>query len=248
MLQVLIAMVLSLVLPGRHAVAEPVTPEADHYVILLHGLARSERSMRTMQDALAKDGFATCNIAYPSTEYPIDVLLREHVLPAIRACLPPRDVRVSFVTHSMGGILVRLLMETEPLPNIDRVVMLSPPNHGSEVVDRLGGLWLYRAVNGPAGAQLGTGVDSLPRKFGPARFPVGVITGDRTVNPFLSWLIPGDDDGKVSVESARLEGMQDFIVIATSHPFIMGNADAVRQTLAFLKTGRFVHPVPSADS
>lgn len=236
-------MVLSLVLPW-HAVAKPAISEADHYVILLHGLARSERSMRKMQAALEKEGFGTCNIDYPSTEFPVEVLLFEHVLPAIRACLPAREVKLSFVTHSLGGILVRLLMERAPPPNVDSVVMLSPPNHGSEVVDRLGGLWLFQAINGPAGLELGTGADSLPVRLGRARFRVGVITGSRSINLILSAIIPGADDGKVSIVNARLDGMQDFLVVPTSHPFIMQNNQVIGQTLTFLQTGRFLHADP----
>ena len=220
----------------------PPAADSEHYVVLLHGLARSERSMRKMQWSLAQQGFATCNITYPSTKFPVEALLRDYVLPAIRACLPERPVGVSFVTHSMGGILVRLLEKTEAMPNIERVVMLSPPNQGSEVVDRVGGFWLFQFLYGPAGNELGTGPDSLPQRLGPARFVVGIITGNRSVNPILSSIVPGEDDGNVSVENAKLEGMQDFLVVPANHHFIMQNDEVIRQTLAFLKNGRFDHP------
>jgi len=119
------------------------------------------------------------------------------------------------------------------------VVMLSPPNQGSEVVDKLGGWCLFKAINGPAGAQLGTAATQIPRSLGRARFELGVITGSRSINLILSTLIPGEDDGKVSIENAKLEGMSDFVVVPTSHPFIMKNRAASAQVLFFLEHGSF---------
>jgi pimeloyl-ACP methyl ester carboxylesterase len=222
--------------------AVPGGAEDQHYVVLLHGLARSERSMRKMERALAGAGYGTCNIDYPSTRHPIEVLLRDHVRPAIEDCLPSAEVGLSFVTHSLGGILVRLLLRETRLDRLRRVVMLSPPNQGSEVVDALGDLWLFEFMNGPAGAQLGTDADSLPNRLGPADFEVGVITGNRSINLILSSIIPGPDDGKVAVARARLAGMRDFLVVPVSHPFIMGSDEVIRQTLEFLENGRFRGP------
>ncbi len=213
-------------------------------VVLLHGLARSADSMARMADALEDHGYRTCNIDYPSRKHTVEVLAEEHVLPQIRACLDGNRAPVHFVTHSLGGILVRKLAHDGSLPPTGRVVMLSPPNHGSEVVDKLRALPPFHWWNGPAGEQLGTDPDSVPNRLGPAPFELGVITGDRTINFFLSTLIPGDDDGKVSLESAKLEGMADFLVVHASHPFIMRDAVAIRQTLHFLEHGRFSRPGP----
>ena len=140
----------------------------------------------------------------------------------------------------MGGIIIRLYLKSHRVPELGRVVvMLSPPNAGSEVVDRLKDNCFFKWLNGPAGRQLGTEAEGLPRKLGHADFELGIITGDRTINPILSTMIPGPDDGKVSVESARLDGMKDFIVIHATHPFIMKNREAIRQTIYFLKHGVF---------
>jgi len=208
-------------------------------VIVLHGLARSSGSMSHMVRALEKDGYRVCNVSYPSRKHSIEVLTMEFVAPAIRACRSSETESARFVTHSMGGVIVRQLAKSAPDLRIGRVVMLSPPNHGSEVVDKLGNLSVFKALNGPAGLQLATHEASVPRSLGPASFDVGIITGSRTINPFLSMLIPGADDGKVSIESAKLEGMTDFCVIAASHPLIMRNKLAIAQTLAFLAEGRF---------
>ena len=139
----------------------------------------------------------------------------------------------------MGGILVRYLADQGLLPELGRVVMLSPPNHGSEVVDVLKESWIFEFINGPAGQQLGTSEDSLPKQLKQANFEVGIITGNVSINPLLSWLIEGNDDGKVSIESAKLEGMRGFLVLPSSHTFIMMDQTAIDQTIYFLKYGVF---------
>lgn len=210
-------------------------------VVMLHGLARSDASFNKMDKSLQEDGYETCNISYPSTKYPIETLLEKFVLPKVKRCIKGEYKQVNFVTHSMGGIIVRYLATQKRPFNINRVVMLSPPNKGSEVVDTLGGLWLFKAINGPAGLQLSTRNDSLPNSLGKAEFELGIITGNRTINFILSAMIEGDDDGKVSVESAKLEGMKDFLVIKATHPFIMKNKIAIEQTKYFLKNTEFKH-------
>jgi triacylglycerol lipase len=208
-------------------------------VVVLHGLARSSDSMSRMAHALEAAGYHVCNVSYPSRNHSIEVLASDFVAPAVRACRSSETETVHFVTHSLGGIIVRQLAKSEVDLSIGRVVMLSPPNHGSEVVDRLGTLALFTLINGPAGLQLATGEEFLPSSLGPASFDVGIITGSRTVNPILSLIIPGTDDGKVSIESAKLDGMSDFCVMPATHPFIMTNKHAIGQTLAFLAEGKF---------
>ena len=117
--------------------------------------------------------------------------------------------------------------------------MLAPPNQGSEVVDKLGSWRLFYYLNGPAGLQLGTDENSVPNKLGPVNFQVGDISGNKTVNPLLSWLIPGNNDGKVSVSRAQVAGMKDFIVVPYSHPFIMQHKVVIEQALYFFQQGYF---------
>jgi hypothetical protein len=213
---------------------------ADHdCVILLHGLARTASSMEAMQEALADSGFYVVNVDYPSRKYTIQELSHKVFPPALAACRAAASDSIHFVTHSMGGILVRYYLQYNTLAELGRVVMLSPPNQGSEVVDELKDFPGFRFINGPAGQQLGTGDSSVPLQLGPPDYEVGIITGNRTINFILSLLIPGDDDGKVSVERARLEGMVDFVVVPHTHPFIMESEDVIRQTTHFLRHGRF---------
>ncbi|MCC6929405.1 MAG: alpha/beta fold hydrolase [Gemmatimonadaceae bacterium] len=226
-------------------------PASGETVVLLHGLARSSGSMEHMARSLANAGYHVCNIDYPSREHDIATLARDYVAPRIAACAPA-DARVHFVTHSLGGIVVRQLAASGAMPRIGRVVMLGPPNRGSEVVDALGDWRLFRMLNGPAGRELGTADTATPRRLGAASFPVGVIAGTRSVNWILSLIIPGEDDGKVAVRNARLDGMRDFAVVSAAHPFLMNDAAAIAMTIRFLAFECFTcdasRPVPPARS
>lgn len=221
------------------ALVGPVFAATGEPVVLLHGLARRAQSMDRLMDALRHAGYAPCNVAYPSREHPIAVLAAEFVVPAIRRCFPGETRPIGFVTHSMGGILVRQLAASHPLLRIGRVVMLGPPNGGSELADQMGTWWISRTITGPAGLELGTRADSLPQLLGPATFEVGVISGNRSINWWMSWLIPGPDDGKVSIERSKLAGMSDFIVLPVTHAFMMKDREVIDQTLKFLRWGRF---------
>jgi triacylglycerol lipase len=120
------------------------------------------------------------------------------------------------------------------------VVMLAPPNGGSELVDLLKHWPVYRRLNGPAGLQLGTDVDSVPNQLGPVRdVAVGIIAGDRSFNPLFSTIIPGRNDGKVSVERTRLAGMSDHLTVHSSHTWLMWRSGVISQVKSFLRTGAF---------
>lgn len=215
--------------------------ESTGNVVLLHGLARTAGSMSSMEKQLSNAGYQVCNIDYPSRKHPIANLTSEFVIPEIQQCVGDSAATIHFVTHSLGGIIVRQIAAEYEQINIGRVVMLSPPNQGSEVVDKLGTWGLFEWINGPAGKQLGTTEDAIPNQLGPATFELGIITGNRSINLILSTLIPGPDDGKVSIENARLDGMADFLVVEQAHPFIMGNDSVQSQTIHFLKHGHFQH-------
>jgi pimeloyl-ACP methyl ester carboxylesterase len=213
--------------------------ENREFVILLHGLCRTSRSMLPMQQALAQAGYKVLNVDYPSRSAAIETLGETAVAKAVGDCERAGAVKIDFITHSLGGILVRNYLARHAVAALGRVVMLAPPNQGSEIVDKLGAFWLFKKINGPAGNELGTGPDSTPNKLGRANFCVGVIAGNRSINWINSLLIPGADDGKVSVARTKLDGMADHIVIPATHPFIMRNKTAIAQTLSFLKAGKF---------
>ncbi len=196
-------------------------------VVLLHGLARSSASMEVMELSLAEEGYQVVNVDYPSTQFPIEHLADQYIEPALEVC--EVDQAIHFVTHSMGGILVRQYLNTHTISELGRTVMLGPPNGGSEVVDVLGPIYGFEWINGPAGMQLGTSNSSVSNQLGPANFDVGIIAGTRSINLVLSQIIPDVDDGKVSLQSAKLEGMNDFISLPVSHPFLMKDGQVIEQ-------------------
>jgi len=216
-------------------------------VILLHGLARTKESMQKIETMLVRHGYTVVNRTYPSREQPIEKLNAFVIPEALEICRTGRPTKIHFVSHSMGGILVRYYLSKKKIENLGRVVMLSPPNQGSEVIDKLKNLPGFTAVNGPAGFQMGTDAKSIPAGLGRVDYETGIITGNKSVNLFLSMLIPGNDDGKVSIENAKVEGMADFIVLPHSHPFIMQGDDVIRQTLYFLQNGRFFRPIEKSE-
>jgi triacylglycerol esterase/lipase EstA (alpha/beta hydrolase family) len=215
--------------------------DKDACVILLHGLARTNSSMNKMEDKLTEAGYHVVNMDYPSRKHDIDALAYMVIPKAIQLCKQQKYKQIHFVTHSMGGILLRYYLAKHKINNLGRTVMLSPPNQGSEVVDKIGDMPGFYALNGPAGMQLNTGNDSIPANLPAVNFELGVITGSRSINLILSTMIPGDDDGKVSIESAKVEGMSDFLIMPVSHPFIMKDNDVIRQVKHFLKHGKFYH-------
>jgi len=204
-------------------------------VVLLHGIARTRLSMRPIERVLAAAGYRTENLTYPS---------RRLSLNAIADWLQPRLAsawqaeRVHIVTHSMGGLVAARYLATHgDRDKTGRVVMLAPPNGGSEVADALHRLPPYRWLYGPAGQELTT---SARLGAMPPYYELGIISGTRgEAYPLGRLFIRGAHDGRVSVASSKHPGMADHLIFPASHSFIMRNAEVQRQTLHFFEHGKF---------
>lgn len=235
----LLAALLALMLAAAFAEKETV--------VLLHGLGVAGWTMARLGSALTRDGFHVVNLSYPSRTVPLEMLARDWLPAQLAAHVTPASPRLHFVTHSMGGILLRAWLDRQSRPapafpaKLGRVVMLAPPNAGSEAADRLGRVWLFRALLGPNLARLGSAPENLPQALGP--WPVaqelGIIAGNRSVNPLASIWVPKPNDGPVSVAATHLAGETAHCVLKTSHTGILFHSTAARAVSTFLRTGRF---------
>jgi pimeloyl-ACP methyl ester carboxylesterase len=211
-------------------------------VLFLHGIARRASSLALMERAFGKAGYATLNLDYPSRRVSIEDLV--DVIAPAAADFAARLASIHIVTHSMGGLLARAWLCRHRPGNLGRVVMLGPPNGGSEVADRLHKFRAYRRFFGPAGEQLTTRPDGrLRAAIGSVDYPLGIIAGDRTLYPVESWLmLPGPNDGRVTVERTRVTGMADHITLHATHALMTRNSTVIKQALRFVGTGAFSHP------
>jgi pimeloyl-ACP methyl ester carboxylesterase len=208
-------------------------------VVLLHGISRTARSFRKMQTALEGAGFATLNLDYASRRKALEALA-EDIHPAAELFASGLTGSIHFVCHSMGGLLARVYLARYRPQRLGRTVMLGTPNSGSEIADRLKNFGTYRAFFGPAGQQLGTQRnEAVNALFPPVNYPVGIIAGNRSIDPVAGTMLPKPHDGRVSVENTKLEGMADHVVVAASHPWLVRNRVVIEQTVAFLRDGRF---------
>ena len=213
--------------------------DASECVVLLHGLNRSWRAMQPLAESLRDAGFTTANVDYPSQAGSVEVLAPMAVDTGLHECRRAGAERIHFVTHSIGGILLRYSHQQTPIPDLGRVVMLAPPNQGSEVIDVTRNWPTTGIFAGEAGMQLGTDADGIPAQLGPVDFELGIIAGTRTMNPVMSAMLPNRDDGKVSVANTMVDGMDDFLLVRNNHHYIINSDVVMRNTAEFLRSGAF---------
>lgn len=221
--------------------AASATPEPD-CVVLLHGIGMRAFVMNRLESALAAEGYRVVNISYPSRVMPFEELAGTYLPAQLQQAGVARAPRLHFVTHSMGSLIVRKLIQDARPANLGRVVMIGPPNQGSTAADAAQEYALLRKFLGGNLVRLGTGEDAIVRTLGPADFDVGIIAGEVAVNPVFGKALNGKNDGAVTVDSARLEGMRDFIVVPYSHTLMLWRTEVVDQVRAYLREGKFTRP------
>ncbi len=206
-------------------------------VVLLHGLWRSKWSMAWPLYQVRRAGFEAVAITYPSRSQPIEGLSR-HVAERLPALA---DGRVHFVTHSLGGLVVRHLARTSPHVRVGRVVMIGPPNQGSRLARRLARSRTMRRLAGPVGPLLAAPPDEIARRLGPVDFELGVIAGDVRRSVLSGWL-EGPSDGRLLIPETQTEGMTDFVAVRRGHALLMNDPRTIEETIHFLRHGRFRRP------
>lgn len=225
--------------PAQVASAQEAPDASQTCVVLLHGLWRSALSMKGLQWQLEERGYQVVNLTYPSLDHPVPELAVLAVEQSIAGCRELGLERVNFVTHSLGGILVREYVQQRHIPGLRRVVMLGPPNGGSQLADYAESATLLQLFMPEAVAQLGTSDASVPRRLGRVDFQLGVIAGTSNWLPFLPGLPDGPNDGTVAVAETIVPGMMDFLEMPVGHTFIMWDDEVIEQVLFFLEHGFF---------
>ncbi len=212
---------------------------ATECVVLLHGFGRSSFSLGRINTNLLENGYKTIAIDYPSRRFHAYQLVEQFILPKIKK-ESKNCTKIHFVGYSLGGILTRYIIANHRPDNLGRVVYIATPHQGVDIVNHLGHHAWFQTIFGPAVLDLkiaSSFLDSLPKK---ADYEAGVLCGNFSLNPFTSlFLIPGDDDGTISVESTKLEGMKDHIIIPSTHNMLLYNDIVIEQVERFISTGSF---------
>jgi len=208
-------------------------------VVLVHGLWRSGFAMRSIASDLEGHGYQTVSVDYPSTQEEIPELVQGYLLKSYEECAQTGAQKIHLVSHSMGGILVRQFLQNHTLPLGSKVVMLSPPNQGSELSEKFGESWWYQWVVGPAGVSLSTKHEGIISKLREVDEPVGIIAAYRDWSLWPNTWLPQPNDGTVSVESMKLAEMDDFILVNSGHALMRFNDEVQRQIRQFLAVGEF---------
>lgn len=212
---------------------------ASDYAVLLHGIGRNAAFQESLGNFLEARGYRVVNDSYPSKRHSIRKLSEVHLADLIESRCTDRRAKIHFVTHSMGALVLRAFLQRNRPGNLGRVVMLAPPNQGSELADFFGCLGIWRWWMGPAGIELSAGPGGIHRELPAADFEAGVLIGNRSQNLVFNRFFPGPNDGRVSLARARLEGMTEFQVVPETHDSITRSRSVFQSVLRFLETGSF---------
>lgn len=212
---------------------------ATECVVLLHGFARSSSSLKKINDRLTENGYKTININYPSRKYQIFQLAEQFIIPKIENEIKLCS-KVHFVGYSMGGIITRYILANYRPTNLGRVVLIGSPNNGTEIIQNFEKYKWFREIFGPAVLDLGINSEFLKTLPPIVNYETGVISGNFSINPITSlFLIKGADDGTVSVESTKIDGMKSHFIVNTTHYLLPYNDEVVEEVEYFIRNGNF---------
>jgi pimeloyl-ACP methyl ester carboxylesterase len=205
--------------------------------LLLHGHGRTGLSMGLLAARLQAAGWDTLAPSYGFRRSLPAIL---DVLKGPVASFAADRESLDIVTHSMGGLVARALITAHRPANLRRVVMLAPPNRGSELADLLASLNLAETILGPAHSHLLTRRSAADEALlGPVDYELGIVAGNRSLGPIPARILPPPHDGKVSVLATHLAGMADHIVVPVPHTLMTAHPLTGAQALHFLRHGRF---------
>lgn len=195
--------------------------------------------MRVIAAALRKAGYPTLSPWYGLRKSMAEIV--DFLHPRINDFTAAHPGPLHIVTHSLGGLVARAYITAHRPPTLGRVVMLAPPNAGSELADFVFNLGLDSLIFGPVGPHLRTArTDEHENQLGQIDFDLGIIAGDKPLDPVVApLLLPSPNDGKVAVAATKIDGMRDHVVMPVQHTFMVGDATVIDQIKAYLATGAF---------
>ncbi len=203
-------------------------------IVLLHGIHRTANSMRSFQRAFDQRGFLVINLSYPSMKHSIEESANSI---AVRLA-PLGEQEFDMVVHSLGGLVTRAMLARHPRLRVRRLVMLGTPNRGSELATKLQKSPIYRVLFGKPHSAIAHESEFI-KNLPPPRCEFGIIAGGFGKKFGMVPWVRGDNDGLVAVESAKLDGAKDFILLRLDHRRLLHSRKAIHQTLHFLEHGRF---------
>jgi triacylglycerol esterase/lipase EstA (alpha/beta hydrolase family) len=235
--------------PNNIEVIEKISIENKEIVVLLHGILRSNKNMLQLEKALKEQDYIVLNISYPSTKYSIEdliVIVKKEIEKNINDNFTSTEnIRINYIGYSMGGLIARGVANKHNNKTLGKVIIIGTPNHGSEVSDDWQNNWFYKFLFGKAGQELTTkNIKNLDSALGKVNYTLGVIAGTSN-EKYDKW---GTDlsvfkgvinDGRVSVNSAKLEGMKDYIELYLNHYRLPSSPNTIEQILYFLANSKF---------
>ena len=215
----------------------PLQEGGEESVIVIHGFARRARSMDIIAAEIHKAGYEVRNVDYASLNQNITDI-KEDVFEKFNQYISEnQNKKIHFVGHSLGGLLIRSYLGENKINNLGSVVLMGTPNKGTPLVNEYQDKWYFSWL-GPVVSELGVDTSDFLKTLQAPYYTVGVIAGNKPYTRFATSL-KGSNDGMLTVESAQLEGMRDFIVIDVNHASMKRNPRVIEQVIHFLKHSQF---------